>query len=156
MSSEKQRRQHLFLAENVALLSQIHKAPAAPDENPRPQDEDPTRILSLEREVNLTRSLAFICGISNNPNRVVATCVEEVANKNSIRVLVAVNRVGPEFGKEFLARIKEGLEAIFGHLSRVKKGTSHKCTLELSAAYTRDRGGCSSRRRGFACSCGYV
>ncbi|KAK4034802.1 hypothetical protein C8A01DRAFT_18450 [Parachaetomium inaequale] len=122
MLSERQRRQSLSFAENVALLSLLRRAPTARHANPRPHSvaqEDSGRLLSFEREVSLTNTLAFLCGISDNPLHVVATCVEELVSRKGIRVLVAINKKHSTSGSGTLMRIKCGLEEVFRYLSRV-------------------------------------
>ena len=125
MLSEAQRLS-LSFTENVALLSLLRRAPTASQANPRTSstDRDQGRVLSFEREASLTNTLAFLSGISDDPAHVVATCVEELPSGNGIRVVVAINKVGADRGNKVLARIKNGLEEIFRHLSRANNGMS--------------------------------
>ncbi|KAK4132321.1 hypothetical protein BT67DRAFT_425741, partial [Trichocladium antarcticum] len=124
MLLEEQHRLSLSFAENVALLSLLRRAPTAPQANPRTSsaDRDQGRVLSFEREASLTNTFAFLSGISDDPAHVVATCVEELPRGHGIRVVVAINKVGPDRGNTVLARIKKGLEEIFSHLSRPNNG----------------------------------
>ena len=80
--------------------------------------------MSFKHEVGLTKTLAFLSGISDNPAHVVAVCVEELTSGSGIRVVVAVNKKNPGSGSGILMRIKDGLERIFSQLSRLNNGTS--------------------------------
>ncbi|KAK3310676.1 uncharacterized protein B0T15DRAFT_489337 [Chaetomium strumarium] len=111
--SGKQLRESLFLAENIALLSLLSAAPTAPHLNP--VDDQ------LTHEVHVTNTIAYISGISDDPSHVVAACVEGLASGSGIRVVVAINKERQASNKEVLARIKKGLDQIFGHLARVNR-----------------------------------
>ncbi|KAK4105892.1 hypothetical protein N658DRAFT_136998 [Parathielavia hyrcaniae] len=123
MVSKKQRRQILSLAENTALLSLLRRAPTAAYVNePSPSLlDDSGRILSSKTEVGAANAFAYLCGVSDDPNHVIALCVEELTDKRGIRVVVAINRERPASGDDILERIKHGLEQLLGHLSRVNK-----------------------------------
>jgi hypothetical protein len=116
MSSETQQQSSLSLAENVALLSLLSRAPAERRDNPRPSWADDQGVLSFDREAELAATIAFLSGVSDSPSHVVATCVEERSG-GGIRVAVAMNRERPGSGDDVLARIKSGLERIFCHLA---------------------------------------
>ncbi|KAL2016531.1 hypothetical protein VTK56DRAFT_3425 [Thermocarpiscus australiensis] len=121
MPSNAHCRESLSLAENVALLSLLRRAPDPPQTNQRTLlavNQDSGRVLSFEREASLTNTLAFLSGISDDPSHVVATCVEELPSGKGIRAIVAINKLGPESGDQVLMRIKIGLEKIFDRLSR--------------------------------------
>ncbi len=121
MLSETQRRQNISFAENVALLYPLCRSPDVPHANPWPAglvNQDSGRALSFKNEVSLAKTLAFLSGISDDPARVVAVCVEELSG-SGIRVVVAVNKKNPRSGNDILMRIKNGLEGVFGQLSRV-------------------------------------
>ncbi len=120
MLSERQSRQILSFTENVALLSQLSKAPSTSHVNPWPttlSGQHPDRVLSRERETDLAATLAYICGISDDPSHVVATCVEELSGGRGLRVVVAVNKEHAISGDDILVRIKSGLEKIFSCLT---------------------------------------
>jgi hypothetical protein len=127
MLSQTQHQSSVSFTENVALLSLLSRAPAEPQENPRPQwadDEDPNRVLSFDHEADLTRALAFIAGISDSPYHIVATCVEERLGGKGIRVVVAINKQRPGSGDDVLVRIKSGLEKLFRRLACIDNGVS--------------------------------
>ncbi|KAK3383319.1 hypothetical protein B0T24DRAFT_44326 [Lasiosphaeria ovina] len=131
MSAESQPNILLDFAENVALLSLL-KQPRSPPKVNKPASAiarlDSRRTLSFTRESSLAGALALISGISNNSDHVVATCVEERPDGGGMRVLLAVNKRSPISGDYVLARIKNGLETIFGLLSRVN--SDDNATLE--------------------------
>lgn len=119
------RRQFLSFAENLALLSFLRPAPTAPQTNALPHwatRKDTDRLLSFEREVSLTSTLAFLCGVSDNPHHVVATCVEELAGKKGLRIVVAINKKHATCGSETLTYIKDGLVDVLRHLSPTNDG----------------------------------
>lgn len=127
MLSEARLEPSFLFAENVALLSLLSRAATEPRVNTRAvsaDQESPHQVLSLERETDLTSTLAFLCGISDNPSHVVATCVEEPSDGKGIRVLVAINKERPGAGNDVLNRIKCGLEAIFRRLAHANNGPS--------------------------------
>ncbi|KAK4140316.1 uncharacterized protein C8A04DRAFT_15069 [Dichotomopilus funicola] len=125
MLSEKERRQYQVLAENAALLYQLRPSPTARHVNKRPAwavNQDPSRFLSFDQELDLTSALAFICGVSDNPLHVVATCVEEITGRGrqkGIRAVVAINGNNPQSSIGTSTKVKDGLEAVFMQLSRV-------------------------------------
>ncbi|KAK3904626.1 hypothetical protein C8A05DRAFT_13526 [Staphylotrichum tortipilum] len=136
MLSQAQSRQRLCFTENAALLSRLSEAPAASHANPWPttlSDQDHDRVLSREREADLTATLAYLSGISDNPSHVVATCVEELSGGRGIRVVVAVNKECPSSGNDILARIKSGLERIFSCLASINNVDSGSEDLVLDA-----------------------
>jgi hypothetical protein len=129
MLSQTQHQSFVSFTENIALLSLLSRAPAEPQENPRPQwadDENRNRALSFDHEADLTRALAFVAGISDSPSHVVATCVEERRGGKGIRVVVAINKEHPGSGNDILDRIKSGLEKLFRRLACAGNGVSSK------------------------------
>jgi hypothetical protein len=119
MLSEAQPQSSLLFAENVALLSLLSRAATDPHINTcgSSTDREPPG-----HETDLTSTLAFLSGISDNPSHVVATCVEEPSDHKGIRVLVAINKERPEAGNDILNRIKSGLEGIFRRLAHANTG----------------------------------
>lgn len=127
MLPERIQQQRLRCVEDIALLSLLRPSPTCANENPWPvavSVEDPARLLSREAELNLSRVLAFLSSISDDPAHVVAVCLEELANGNGVRVVVAINKQSPAAADDVLHRIKVGLEVILGHLARAVKGVS--------------------------------
>jgi hypothetical protein len=132
MVLETQREQSLSFAENLALLSRLRLAPTTQQANPRPSSatrDDAGRRLSFEREVSLTNTLAFLCGISDKPLHVVATCVEELSSEKGIRIVVAINKKHATNASGILSRIKDGLVKIFRHLSQTDGGVYFQGTV---------------------------
>ncbi|KAH6619505.1 hypothetical protein B0J18DRAFT_246769 [Chaetomium sp. MPI-SDFR-AT-0129] len=124
MLSVKEHRQYQVLAENAALLYQLRPSPTPQHVNKRPAwaaNQDSGRFLSFDQELDLTSALAFICGISDDPSHVVATCVEEIGGwrgeKKGIRAVVAINANNPQSAIGTLTKVKNGLEAVFVQLS---------------------------------------
>jgi len=127
MLSEGQPQSSLLFAENVALLSLLSRAATDPRDNTLASSADyepPHQVLSPERETDLTNTLAFLSGVSDNPSHVVAICVEEPSDQKGIRVLVAINKERPESGNDILNLIKSGIERIFRRLASVNNGRS--------------------------------
>lgn len=125
MLSETQRCQSLSFAENIALLSHLRLAPTTQQVNPQPCSDtrdDSGRRLSFEDEVSLANSLAFLCGISDDPHHVAAACVEELSGEKGIRIVVAINKKHATSADETLIRIKDGLVEIFWDLSQANRG----------------------------------
>jgi hypothetical protein len=137
MTSTVQDRLSEELAENIALLSILSRAPTPSQGNPRPSTEKDTgRLLSFRQEQRLAEVLAFISGISDDPTRVVALCVEELAIGKGIRVVIAINKTGPESGSDILQRIQNGLKNLFSHLAQVNDGVSLETAAAKSSTYT--------------------
>lgn len=105
------------LAETLAVLSFLDdEVPIPPQANETPSAatrDDPTRVLSFDRERSLASTLALLAGISDNPSHIVACCIEEISPLVEMRVLVAINKQKPNDGNDKLERIKWGLKKIF-------------------------------------------
>jgi hypothetical protein len=120
MLSKAQRKLQLCLAENASLLYHVTKAPTDAKDNPCPSTavaNDPRRTLSFDDEVCLTSTLAYISAISDDPNHVIAVCVEELPDRKSIRIVIAINKERPDSQDEVLKRIKDGLAVVLSHLA---------------------------------------
>jgi hypothetical protein len=118
-------RQNIRFAENIAVLSVLSPFPLPPSTNPIPtlaNSKGPVRILSFERESSLVSGLAFLAGVSDNPNHVVALCLEELPGKDGLKALLGINKAQPGDAEEVLATTKRGLQEIFEVLSRVRYG----------------------------------
>lgn len=81
------------------------------------------RSFSFDRECCLAGSLAFLAGLSDNPNHVIALSVEEASAPKAIKVVIAINKQRPRDGEDVLGQIKLGFETIFNILSRARHGT---------------------------------
>lgn len=129
----------LACTENIALFHLLHagrgkdnvlakdSVPARP--SVAPVERLPTHredyVLSFERERSLAGALAYITNIKDDPNRVAAICVEEKhprRGKQSLRILLAVNRSEYKDGDDFLQILETGFEGIFAELSKVVDG----------------------------------
>ncbi|KXX78698.1 Protein arginine N-methyltransferase 2 [Madurella mycetomatis] len=100
----------------------LGRAPIAPQANPRIPGllkGDAERLLQFEQEERLAGTLAFLSGVSDDPSHVIALCIEELTGGKGVRIVVAINKKGPDAGNDVLERIKKGLENIFSHLSRI-------------------------------------
>lgn len=117
--------QDVRFAENVALLQRLTACPSLPSTNPSPplaNSRGPARILSFERERTVTSGLAFLAGTSDNPNYIVAVCVEENPKKDGLSVVLAINKTGPRDAEDVLDTIKLGLQGVFNKLGEVRYG----------------------------------
>ncbi|KAK1754851.1 hypothetical protein QBC47DRAFT_202662 [Echria macrotheca] len=109
-------------AENINLLSLLDQTPGTPQAN-RPalaESETSSRALSFERESCLSRAIAFLAGVSDDANHVVAVCIEELPGRDGLRLLVAINKKKVTSGDGILCRIKEGLDVVFRLLARAR------------------------------------
>lgn len=81
----------LRLAENVTLLQKVNSEPGRPSENAIPCLELDERALKLRHERDIADCLAFVSTYSNDPNRIMALCIEEKPNRQGLIVSVAAN-----------------------------------------------------------------
>ncbi|TGO06968.1 hypothetical protein BTUL_0369g00010 [Botrytis tulipae] len=108
-------------AENIALLSLLHRVPVPPSLNPisnlsvRHERYD----LSFERERSLASVLAFLSSISDNPDHITAVCVEEDHETMSLNVLLAINKAQQNDNSQIQEEMKQGFERIFAGLAQV-------------------------------------
>ena len=117
----------LACTENIALLSLLSEVPSDPLVNQpdsRISARTYGRALSFRRKLRLSNSIALISGVSDDPNHVVAICLEEFPDQAGIRILVAINKEKHASGDKVLHRIKHGLEKIFSLLPRSTNGMS--------------------------------
>ncbi|KAK4216045.1 hypothetical protein QBC37DRAFT_106675 [Rhypophila decipiens] len=123
-AAKEQRRLDFERSQNIALLSLLTKNPSPVEIRSCPvhiSNHDLNgRTLSFSRESHLVEALAFISGVSDSSDHVVALCVEELPSRSGLRVAIAVNRsayANPS-DTRLLSRIKTGLESIFHLLAR--------------------------------------
>lgn len=113
------------LAENITLLGLLNREPEKPMENPLPphlltETESTSRQLSIERERDLVDSLAFLSAWSDDPEKVMAVCVEENQDSEGLTIRMASNRGN-------LEPVKKGFTIIASILERAAaKGKSDK------------------------------
>jgi hypothetical protein len=106
-------------AEDIALLSLLQ--PCKSDSlsgfpPPAIRTKQPSRLLSLEDEEELTGVLAYLAGITNDRNHIMAVAVEEVMPLREMRILVAVNRDNHLSNKDILGRAVAVLTDLFHHV----------------------------------------
>lgn len=117
--------QALRLAENATCLGLRAQIPPTPSFEPRAPaavDSNATRILSLGRERGLASGLAFLAGISDDGNNVVAACIEETPRPDELIVRLAINKQMPQDGEPLVESIKCGLQSVFNVLAMVERG----------------------------------
>ena len=111
-------------AESISLLHLLHSVPTLPSSNAIDcllvHRKDYT--LSLEKELSLANTLAFLSNVKDDPNHISAVCIEERPKSASLSVLLAVNRVKRDDGNQFLQTLKQDFETIFAILSQLRDG----------------------------------
>lgn len=122
-------------AENVVLLELLDPVPKRPITYaaPRPSRDrhgDVERNLSMGQEGELATNLAFLAGISDNPNYIMAVCIEELPKAQGCRVLIAINKCLPADGDVILSKVQRGFQQIFGRLKEVTSGKNRSYSCE--------------------------
>jgi hypothetical protein len=90
------------LSEDILILSMLTSEPAKPTRNAITLPKQPvpllgrSRTLSLQREHDIADNLAFLAGTSDNPEKVIAVCIEEQFQPNSCILRIAMNTNMPE------------------------------------------------------------
>ena len=120
----------IVCAENIVLLLMLNETPTPPHANAlvvtqSKKKKTVQRILSLEKESALVRRLSFLAAVTDDPNHIVAICVEELPTGDGMRVMLAINKKAPDSSHKALDRIKRGLETLFQLLSRVNASSSN-------------------------------
>ena len=104
------------LSQEIVLLSMLTAEPARPTRNAIFNHENADlslsrgRKLSLQREVDLVENLTFICATSDNPEHVIALCVEEQIQPNSCTFRIAINANLPKALLDGVRAIAQVLE----------------------------------------------
>ena len=99
------------LSEDIVLLRMLTAEPAKPTRNAVVNYKQPNslleekRTISLQREVDIVDNLTFLCATSEDPEKVIALCLEEEIRPDSCTIRVSTNTNVPD---ELLA----GLRAI--------------------------------------------
>ncbi|RDL40955.1 uncharacterized protein BP5553_00934 [Venustampulla echinocandica] len=126
----------VICAENIALLSLLHNVVEPRHRNPTDNVEgrQESRYLSLKIERDLTGTLAFLAGISDHPNHIMALCVEERGSSRGLRVMIAINKRRPECGTEILKTVTKGFQDIFAILARISRDPDPRLENEVFSA----------------------
>lgn len=107
---------HCTLAENIALLRLWSNVPELPKDNPPPAalftKSTEKRSLTFTKECDIVDNLAFISAISDDHEKVTATCIEEQADHQGMTVILAVNEGD-------LDVVQESFRTILGILEEV-------------------------------------
>ncbi|KAI1421780.1 hypothetical protein F5Y12DRAFT_668422 [Xylaria sp. FL1777] len=101
--------------ENIAILHLLHPVPAQPSLNPitEIQSKEAGHSLPFDEERRLVSTLAFLAHIEDNPDYIPAVCLQEIPQKQSSNILLAVNRKCLSMKwREYASDIKEGFEGI--------------------------------------------
>ncbi|KAF7528068.1 hypothetical protein G7054_g10251 [Neopestalotiopsis clavispora] len=115
-------------AADITVLHLLHSVPRPPFQNSL--KETPLRryeyILSFETERRLASTLAFLSSIKHDSNYIPAVAIVEGPRPAHLKILVAVNRVSYDDGKQNLQQIKEGFEGLLVALSRSPRTSSQE------------------------------
>ena len=107
------------LTENIVALGILSKQQAGrPQENGLPPDSAKDRQLSVNQERDLLHKFAFLSATRDDPDRVMAVCMEEDVKKRCVTLRVSAN-------KGDLPGIREG----FGGIARVLESASARSKL---------------------------
>ena len=109
------------LSQEIVLLRMLTAEPATPTCNSMVNWEKPDlpqlfgRKLSLQRELDLVDNLTFICATSENPENVIAICLEEQVQSNSCTFRIAMNTKLPKELVDGMRAIAQVLEKADSH-----------------------------------------
>ena len=119
------------LSQDIVLLRMLTAEPATPTRNANVNYENRNlplllgRKLSLQREVDLVDNLTFICATSENPENVIALCIEEQVQSDSCTFRIAMNTKLPK-------QLVNGMRAIAQVLEKAdSQGKRHRSFLLL-------------------------
>ncbi|KAF2109505.1 hypothetical protein BDV96DRAFT_502727 [Lophiotrema nucula] len=108
----------LRLAENIALLQRIGRNPAPPTKNEiKLEHNEAGRVLSLQHELEVVESLAYLSTYSDEPRDVMALCVEERPDHGGLIVSYATN-------SGLCIRLQQGIEKVASVLTQEAKSAS--------------------------------
>lgn len=110
----------IICAENIALLHFLHAVPVPPTaRNVREIFDDSAEgSISLDQEREITDILSTLSAIREDVNLVSAVAIREIPEPKSLEILVAVNKIKPSDGNDYLKNIKSALGRVFSILSR--------------------------------------
>lgn len=124
-------------AENVALLDILSRSlPIIATPIPAPKarskgNAESTRQLSWEQEDMLVKGLAFLSGVSDSPNHIMAVCIQELPKQGGCEIILAVNKTAPDSAQGVLEKAQRGLQLVLGRLRGVSpsESTSLQCAV---------------------------
>ena len=102
------------LLSNIAVLKSINNKPIPPTVNelvPRSAAIRETIILQSNQELALAECLTYLSAYSDNPEKVMALCVEEQPGQQGLLVSVAINSGSTRYLQNTVKRICEVIEA---------------------------------------------
>lgn len=76
----------------------------------------------MKEECELATNLAFLAGVSECPEHVMAVCIEELPGTSGCQVMLAINKRLPADGNEILGKVQRAFQEIFGKLSALSVG----------------------------------
>lgn len=79
------------LMETITLLWTLNEVPEDPKENELPSDAATSRQLTLERERSIGEILAFLSATNDDPLRVMAVCIQENQDRQTLTIRLASN-----------------------------------------------------------------
>lgn len=112
-------------AQNIALLELLDPRPPSFTSSFQYDSTNQNhrgRNLSRKEERELATNMAFLAGVSECPEHVMAVCIEELPSTRGCRVMLAINKRLPSDGNEILERVQRGFEKIFGRLGALSVG----------------------------------
>ena len=101
------------MTENIILLGMLSNQQAGPpSENKLPKETISNRHLPIKRERDIANMLAFLSATVHDSTRVMAVCIEEYPQKNSMVIKIASNTGDLKEVKEAFERIAYILEHV--------------------------------------------
>lgn len=104
---------HKGLMEAITLLYMLEKFPETPKDNQPPQSLSVLSSmyqLPFQHEKQIVENLAFLSAITDDPDRVMAVCLEEARDRGSCRIRLTSN-IGDidevVFGFKLMAKVLE-------------------------------------------------
>jgi len=101
----------LRLTEIIALLQKTCNKPIPPTRNKLPDlTPDDSRTLSIKQELDIVNCLSYLASYSDNPDRVLALCVEEKSDHEGLVVSLATNTGSTAYLEQGVRSIMEVLQ----------------------------------------------
>ncbi|TLD20894.1 hypothetical protein E2P81_ATG08558 [Venturia nashicola] len=129
------------LAANIALLGLVTDAPEAPSLTvSTPPRESPTtaslRTIKFKHERLISQNLAFICANSNDPLRIMATCIEEDHPNERLIIRFAANKGTYE---ELMESMRHIVRILQDESNNMNRATNPESLLRRVLALNRKR-----------------